>query len=1232
MKNKAHHYFHYLLNLYLLISLLGFTPLPVDAHGSLPEKSASDTFESLANTLNTQTFVSPFKVESQVTHGYNTTYHGGDSNGKFLTNRVDLHALDIQPTNSKYRIGTEVVAVTDATVWHKDNCGVVLRAGETYIGYMHITANPNLNKNDNVIAGKTIIGSLTTCWIQNGAILHLEFLKWGGTGEAPRNAFPGNFPWYSIPFPDLCGQTFPYSEDKEHYQNQGKKIPVCEPTPPCPGPSINKITLYKNAGFNCGEQGEGSGFGQFLPGLYNIPAQLNNQASSIRIPSGWSVKLYDGNDRQWGWSCRKGDDDDFTGDIFNNVTSLNDAVSSIEVWNNPTCGSELPPDPPVLVSPPYGYTAHDGKAPQLCWTGFDPNGDSLTYNVAINVGDTQLAQTNTTETCWTPSNLNNLGGFGYWEVTANDGKSGSATSQSRKISIGNPPSIKFDSANKDSFQSGTVTSSKQDWIFTGTASDPDSSLKEIKMACFGDGCGSQAEHSGNTSWNHKQTGLSGKNYIFFVAYSNDDDFAISRTLFLNIDLAAPSTIATFNDEKNPSNLSKWFTTPVQIKLQANDNGTGNATAGMGQIFYRLDGGALQSQNTDNVSLVVNTDGYHTLDYYAVDAVGNQESSHSVAFKLDQTAPSWPVNITETHLTVSGEWQNKNNIPAFTWAPVSDPVSGLSGYQFYFGPDPLGIGYEDIFATQPPIYTPYPAGVHTGEYYLRGRVQDIAGNWSLWANLFTFRYDNTSPENPTNITHTAGINTDWQNTSNLADFSWTSPHDEGSGIQGYYVYWGTDETATATTLITNNTLKDTSPLCAANAACTGYLRLRSMDKVNNPAEEWTTAFVLRYDNAPPTVDFTFNGGITTTSQSQIMLDIHAQDEGSGVKAVRFSSDGIKWGDWEAPAAQRPWVITPISRQTWSVYVQCKDRVGLLSEVVRHDIYFDVNAGQPHSNVYRLFDYTTNSGSSKYQSSHYSGRGLLGQVLDSPAANSPHYQLSNGFEAASQAIPLVTPSHDVFKYINSVFASGIVFDTTKSPSYKLIFSQGEIGLPENETLLTSSNYQYKPGFLAAAPSGLVFPKPPTMPGPSADPNLKCQTPSIQINNGAAYTNIAKVTLNICAPYAVEMKISNYEDLSGAGWETFAESKSWWVPTSGANTIPRYVYAAFREANGRVQSVYFDDILYDPQTPSGQLLLTDSILPQAQNPDTGQMLALADASTVRNDWNPLLLDFRVQIKIGP
>lgn len=52
-------------------------------------------------------------------------------------------------------------------------------------------------------------------------------------------------------------------------------------------------------------------------------------------------------------------------------------------------------------------------------------------------------------------------------------------------------------------------------------------------------------------------------------------------------------------------------------------------------MYNLDGTGWTQYTTP---FIITTDGYHTVDYYSVDKVGNVESTKSVSFKIDKMNP------------------------------------------------------------------------------------------------------------------------------------------------------------------------------------------------------------------------------------------------------------------------------------------------------------------------------------------------------------------------------------------------------------------------------------------------------------------------------------------------------------------------------------------------------------------------------------------------------------------
>ena len=982
------------------------------------------------------------------------------------------------------------------------------------------------------------------------------------------------------------------------YSSQGSS------SPPSLCPTSGGVILYKHANYDCGGEGEGRGYvRRDGTGWQNVGGDFDNRASSVRVPSGWSVKLFEHPDRapNGGWVCRTGDDDNFSGDKFNNDVPLNDNVSSFEVFHDTRCGEpeNRAPNTPWPTSPSDGHVAHDGRAPTLCWGNpGDPDGNSLEFYAEVYDSPVNANSGWISNTCWRPSQLDGYYHNYKWRVKARDvpHHENSGWSITWHFTIGDPnkpPSISFDTANGSG--ADRIESRERNWTFRGTASDPEGQLSEIEFRCSGDNCGSYYSRIGLGNWTYERHDMAGRNDVYFVA-KDDKHSTASRHLDLHIDLAAPNTTISLNNEANPARWPTWFREPVQVRLKAEDGNTGRARSGVKEIHYRLDSGGWQTRSGSSTSFTVSDDGTHTVEYYAVDNVGNQEGTRSVTFKIDQTPPSPPGGVSETHGVVSNQWQKAHNTPTFTWAASSDATSGVWGYQFYFGPDPNGVAYQTFLASDPREWTPQPGGVRTDTYYLRGRTRDNAGNWSAWTNLFTFRYDGTPPENPGEATHAAGIvNDTWQRITNLADFTWPVPHDKGSGIKGYYAYWGADPAGTSSDFITANQYQSATPLCGTNEACTGYLRLRSVDNVDNQAEDWSTAFVLRYDNAPPTADFTFNGGATQTTQTLVTLHITANDEGSGVRAMRLSGDGRNWTTWEVYATRRPWTIPAISRQWWPVYLQVRDGMELESTVISHTIYLDVNPGQPRSENFRLFDHVMSAGAGEHTSvpSDYQGHSTVGQVMDSAKANSLNYTIVGGYEAGSQALPIEEPPHDEFTFINGIFASGTGADTLQSDLYQMLGTVGEIGLPNNETALNSSGFQHQPGFLAAAPpSGTPTPTPTPGPTPTPTPTPACEFPQISINDGALFTNDPDVTLSICAPYAVEMMLSNDGGFGDAEWEPYAESKAWTLTTYGQHVLPRFVYAAFKDDDGTTHGTYFDDIIHDPNSPEGTISVGDSV----------------------------------------
>lgn len=175
--------------------------------------------------------------------------------------------------------------------------------------------------------------------------------------------------------------------------------------------------------------------------------------------------------------------------------------------------------------------------------------------------------------------------------------------------------------------------------------------------------------------------------------------------------------------------------------------------------------------------------------------------------------------------------------------------------------------------------------------------------------------------------------------------------------------------------------------------------------------------------------------------------------------------------------------------------------------------------------------------------------------------------------------------------------------------MVGTLGEPGLPNNETRLLSQNHVLQPGFLAASlPVVTPTPTPPPTPTPTPSPTPPpaCESPTISINDGALFTHSTAVTLNLCAPNAVEMKISNDGGFGGAVWEPYAETRAWTITSYGQYVLPRFVYVMYRMADGTIHGNYFDDIILDPNPPVGEMAVGENQLLELAAKNTANTLA--------------------------
>lgn len=121
------------------------------------------------------------------------------------------------------------------------------------------------------------------------------------------------------------------------------------------------------------------------------------------------------------------------------------------------------------------------------------------------------------------------------------------------------------------------------------------------------------------------------------------------------DTIKPSTTAALSGNKG---LNDWFVSNITVSLSAADSGSG-----VKEVHYSLNGGAETVIVGSSASFALDTDGVHTVTYYAVDHAGNVESARTVTAKIDKTPPEvslspslniiWPPNHKLVDVVING---------------------------------------------------------------------------------------------------------------------------------------------------------------------------------------------------------------------------------------------------------------------------------------------------------------------------------------------------------------------------------------------------------------------------------------------------------------------------------------------------------------------------------------------------------------------------------------------------
>lgn len=281
--------------------------------------------------------------------------------------------------------------------------------------------------------------------------------------------------------------------------------------------------------------------------------------------------------------------------------------------------------------------------------------------------------------------------------------------------------------------------------------------------------------------------------------------------------------------------------------------------------------------------------------------------------------------------------------------------------------------------------------------------------------------------------------------------------------------------------------------------------------------------ITLDTTVPTGTLDINSASAFTNSLSVTLALSANDAGSGVSQMRFSTDNTNWGAWEPFAASRAWTLA--AGDGWkNVFVQFKDGAGNICAGIGHGIGLDMTDPSGTVVIAAGAAFTKSLSVGLTLSATDAGSGLGRMRFSNDGTNWSTWQTygtSAGWTLAAG------------EGAKSVFA-------------QFQDSAGNVCLPVNDTITV---------------------------------DMTPPTGGIVINGGAAETKSPAVTLTLAATDSrsgvAQMRFSN-NGTSWSAWESYAAQRVWALPAgSGAKTVT----VQFNDRAGNVSGSFADTIRLNP-----------------------------------------------------
>ncbi|WP_455392020.1 Kelch repeat-containing protein [[Eubacterium] cellulosolvens] len=282
-----------------------------------------------------------------------------------------------------------------------------------------------------------------------------------------------------------------------------------------------------------------------------------------------------------------------------------------------------------------------------------------------------------------------------------------------------------------------------------------------------------------------------------------------------------------------------------------------------------------------------------------------------------------------------------------------------------------------------------------------------------------------------------------------------------------------------------------------------------------------------DRAPEKLEIKINDDNEYTTTTSVILYLAAEDSGSGVIQMAFSTDDTTWTDWEPFASERTFTLPPTDGEK-AVYFMVMDNAGNIAEAEFDSIILDSTA--PENLVIEI-----NEGA------EFTNSQTVTVELEATDSLSGVYNMS--FSNDGMTWTAWTP-----------FVTNKAFTLPSTDGEKTIFL----------------NVQDRAGNIAEAvfDSIILDTTPP-------------ETLSVEINGGSKYTNSEAVSLNLTAADSLsgigDMSFSTDKN-TWTDWEQFTSERLYTLPPMDGEKI---VYIRVRDVAGNIADSS-DTIILDTEPP--------------------------------------------------